>query len=431
MMRRNLACVAVLLGLVWTAEGVGEESIRLTDDTSTYSVDDREFQFVMQPSAVPETSEAAPATAPRSGRSTGRSSYSRLSRAPNMFGDSLGNGGQLTDNAVVFFTPVGGNTPVECRCGTGDFIDLPGIGGGVSKIGDNNKPVPMDRVYFNYNGFQNALSVAQPVPRDINVNRYTIGIEKTFHDGLWSINVSMPLFNSMAIDSSGFSGNSGTPGNLGLFLKRLVFSDDVVAVSTGVGFSLPTGSDLTVQIHQFNPIRATDDTENLVIQNEALHLVPYIGFLEVPNDDWFLQGFLSLDLAASGNPVVLGAPGTTVGYYNPQNLLHIDLSIGRWLLQNPDAYRLTGLAAVAELHYTSMIQNSDSVLLPTQPDVGPFVNGELTNLANRTDVLNATAGVQLQISELSNLRVGMVFPLMEQPYRDFDAEAQVSFNRNF
>lgn len=442
MMRPNSAWSAVLLWVLVGPLLFAAEHFLLTDQPEAESEAAVEAEMLLAfqpaPGAAADqaardaaAAEAARGTAGRATRSSARTSYARLSRAPNMFGDSFGNGGQLTENPVVFFVPIGGGNVVACPCGTGDRTDLPAAGGGVIKVAENNKPIPMDRVFFGYNGFQNALTVGQPVPRDVNANRYTLGFEKSLAEGLWSVNVVVPFTDSLALNSDAFSVSSNSFGNLAVFLKRLAYSDDELALSAGLGVSLPTGSDLSVQTHQFNPIRATNDTQNLTIHNEAVHLVPYVGLLAMPSDDWFYQGFVSLDFAANGNGVDLGTPASPVGTLTEQNLFHLDFSIGCWIMRNPDAYYLHGVAALAELHYTSTIQDTDSILFPTQPDVGTFINAELTNLANRTDVLNLTGGIQLQIGRLSNLRVAGVVPVRNQPDRQFDSEIQISFNRHF
>jgi hypothetical protein len=444
MYRREIASAAVMLSVLVGRSAIASDRIELTDNSYVQaampveaeldSVNETFFTYQPAPQSSQDptpnaASDAARTGASRATRPSARSSYARLARAPNMFGDSLGSGGQLAENAAIFFIPAGGNQVIECRCGTGDAMDLPGIGGGVLKVGENNKPLPMDRVYFVFNGFQNALTVGQPVPRDLNISRYTVGLEKTFADGLWSLNVGMPFTNSLDINTTAFTVDSDSIGNLSLFLKRLAYSDDTSAISAGLGISLPTGSDLAIQTHQFNPIRAQTDFQNILVQNQAVHLVPYVGYLSMPSDDWFYQAFLSFDFAANGNRVDLGP--ATVGRLNQQNLMHVDLSLGRWLVQVPDAYYLRGVAAVAELHFTSTIQSTDRVIFPTQPDTGPLINAQLTNLANQTDMLNVTGGFQMQIGEMSNLRVAGVAPLQERPYREFDFEIQVSFNRNF
>jgi hypothetical protein len=345
----------------------------------------------------------------RSARTQARSfsSYARLARAPNMFGDLIATAGtitlqQRTEGTVVATLPLGG--------------------GRSFKIGENNKPIPMDRIYFNYNGYVNAVTLASapfgpPVPNDTNLNQYTFGFEKTFLDGFWSLDVRMPLMDGFQDSSPGFAIDSGRYGNLAAYLKHLVYQDDELAIAYGCGIGLPTGSNLDVFV----------DTNRVTIQNDAVHLLPYVGFFDQFAEDWFLQGFFGLDFATTGNDVVVGPPGTNVGRFNEQNLAHADLSLGRWLYRNPDAMYGQGLAAVFELHYTTTIQDSDSVALRTNR--GGI--GTLTNSANRIDLLNLTAGLHWQITEVSNFRVGCAVPLRAEPDRAFDAEIQASFNRHF
>ena len=423
MLRLVHARVAVLLCVLLGGPRLfAAEQFLFTDEPNT----DAEAWLVSQPSAE----EAPSAAAPRATRSSARSSYARLARAPNMYGDSFGNAGQLGEQGL-FGVPLDPKNTIFFKGNPGIFVDLPPIGGGGTKVAENNKSLPADRVYFNYNGFQNAITVGQPVPRDSNLNHYTAGFEKTFFDGQWSVNFALPFTNRIALNTDAFSLGAGHLGNVSVFLKHLAYSNDEFAVSSGLGVRLPTGSDLTGQTHQRNELTGRIDRQTLVIQNQAVHLVPYVGFLSAPSDNWFVQGFMDVDLAANGNAVDLGTPAQRVGLLTEQNLFHLDLSAGRWIYQNPEATYFTGAAAVIELHYTSTIQDADRFALPTNPFNGPYVNGEFRNLANRTDVLNLTSGVQFQIGYLSNLRVACVVPVRNQPNRQFDSEIQVSFNRFF
>ena len=55
---------------------------------------------------------------------------------------------------------------------------------------------------------------------------------------------------------------------------------------------------------------------------------------------------------------------------------------------------------------------------------------ELRNMFNRTDISNLTAGLHAEIGK-TTVRVGGVFPLQDEPSRQFDAEVQLSVNRRF
>ena len=371
-----------------------------------------EAYFASQPTPSLSTDEARTATT-RTSRSSARSSYNRLSRAPNMFGDSIGSLGQLT-------------VTIPNDRQNGNFVtDLPLGGGRNLKVAENNKALPMDRVYFVYNGFQNAATITQGigpgafVSNDANLNRYTFGFEKTFLDGQWSIDMRMPLTDDFGFNNPAFAFNSGNIGNLAMFLKHWLYSSDSLSVVGGLGLGLPTGSNLNGQINGIP----------FALRNQSVHLVPYVGFLLLPTDASFVQGFVDVELAANGNAVEFGPPGARIGTLTDQNLLHVDLSAGHWVYRNDDATYLTGVAAIAELHYTSTMQNADGFAF-TAPGRLP-AGGAFQNLANRTDILNLTAGLNFRIGYLSNLRVACVVPVRNQPDRQFDSEIQVSFNRFF
>lgn len=60
------------------------------------------------------------------------------------------------------------------------------------KISENMSPIPRDRVFFDYNDFQNALFVPNPSTGggySTSVQRYMPGFEKTFFNGWASINI--------------------------------------------------------------------------------------------------------------------------------------------------------------------------------------------------------------------------------------------------
>src|SRR5262249_17332986 len=119
-------------------------------------------------------------------------------------------------------------------------------------------------------------------------------------------------------------------------------------------------------------------------------------------------------------------PTQTLGTLTDQNLGFLDLAAGYWLYRDPNAPRVTGLAAVTELHYTTTLQDIDRI--------NGTVNGgafALNSTGNRFDVLNGTIGVQALMFDASSLRVAGVFPLAKDDRRLFDSELQVQFNRRF
>ena len=384
-----------------------------------FSDEDVEAAALWQPAST-LSQPTQPGRAPAPSRSLG--SRQRLASMPNMFGD---------------FSMATATVRVQDNVGLNQFFtsqfDLPlGGGGRRTKIAENNNPLPADRVYFMYNHFENVFELREtqvqffPIPstitqsRPISLDRYTLGFEKTFLDGDASVQVRMP-FNG-AIDqqftNSGLTG--GNVGNLAVILKYLCYSSDNLLVSAGLGLDTPTGSNALVR----------NGTLNLSFQNDAFHVLPFAGVAFAPAERAFVMGFLQMDVTASGNEVIVrpdGQPAQSLGNFTEQNLLFADLSFGYWVYRNPYAERWTGVAAIGEFHYTTALQDTDNVLFAS-----PFGFAAINNAANRFDVVNATAGIQVEMFNLSSLRVAGVFPLGERPdNRFFDSELQIQFNRRF
>jgi hypothetical protein len=337
-----------------------------------------------------------------------RSPIARLASIPNMYGDFFNNGGTLS-----FASYYG-----EGQLSPGS-VDIPPVGrGGRVKIAENNKALPMDRVFFVYNHFHNALDAGSFLgPRSSSVERYLIGAEKTFLCGCYSLEIRMPFTNEfrsprdvgfMDLDAEG-----GRVGNLSLSLKRLLWATNSSAAAIGLGIDTPTGDDIHGNI----------GSDDFTIHNDSVHLLPYVGFLRVPSERLFYQGFLQLDLATNGNAVDLAS--SRLGKLTDQNLMYVDFSVGYWLCRNPSARRFRGLASLVELHYTTTLQDADVV-----SGFGPNSFMQLGNTQNRVDVLDLTVGFHAEICR-TELRVAGVFPLRDESDNQFDSEVQVSVNRRF
>ena len=401
----NLRSLCVLGLLACCACSASAQESALESAQEFLDPEVQEAEYLWQPPATPAETRAS--TSSRAGRRAGFREYASLQRVPNMYGDLLG-----------------GLLQVQLAEGQrGPFAaELPFGAGRSYKIAENTRPIPTDRIYFNYNHFHNALATARAAPGipggvalgDANLDRYTFGFEKTFFDGNSSIDVRMPFVSDFeATDNAGFLATSGNVGDLSIFFKDLLYADDMVALAAGMGVGVPTGDDVEMRF----------GSQPLTLKNDAVHLMPYVGAAIVPNDFWFFQMFFEIDFAASGNELSGGPQNVTFGELTEQHLFEASLSGGYWLLNNPDAYYVQGVAAIMELHYTTTIHDADTVF---------FGLGELGNAFNRVDFLNLTSGLQFQIGPLSNLRVGCAVPLRTSVEdHPFDAEIQVQFNRFF
>lgn len=331
-----------------------------------------------------------------------RSPLARLASMPNMFGDSIGLGEQIYD------------FDYENNNGYGILVDVPPAGGSRHvKIAENNKALPMDRVYFEYHHFQNALQSGGPWGRTFSIDRYTLGLEKTFRDGLWSAEFRMPFGGAYSYTVPGLGVEGAEVGNLAITLKRLLYSTSSTSVAGGLGIGVPTGGDITGQTWG----------GDYALYNDAVHLSPWLGFLRAPNDRLFYQGFLQVDVATNGNRVDLD--GSRIGTLCDQTLMFVDLETGYWLYRDPYARCLNGLASILELHYTTTLQDADVV-----SGSDGFQSLTFTNMYNRVDVLNLTVGLHAEMGKTA-LGVGAVFPLSTSTNRTFDAEVQMFLNRQF
>jgi hypothetical protein len=337
--------------------------------------------------------------------------YARMARVPNMFGDSL------SPMGILSFGDNNPNISVGPQTNLADTeIPLGGGGGRYLPIGENNKPIPMDRVFFIFNGFQNAVTTYDPGLNgnvDQDLNRYTFGFEKTFQEGLSSLEIRFPLANSLNSNTPFFTSDTGNVGNLNLVLKHLIYQNEAFAVALGMGIALPTGSDVTGTLGP-DPFR---------VSNDAVYLLPYLG-ATFSQDNYFVTSFMQIDVAASGDELTVSGIGSA-GRLTAPTFARFDIALGYWLLDNMNYQYLDGVALVSELHYVTTLSDGD-VLQPYGPGSFNFGYSE-----NRIDYLNFTAGVHCQLTELSNVRISGVFPIKNDPDRQFDSEIQVSFNRNF
>ena len=297
-----------------------------------------------------------------------------------------------------------------------------GLAGGSRpfKIAEDESPLPTDRVFFDYNHFQNPIVDISGQTR--NLDRFTFGFEKTFRDGLWSLELRVPFATDYNSTQSTVGGSlSGTEfGDMAVAVKRALVRRENFILCGGVGLVFPTGPDWKV----------TDAAGPIVeVWNESVHVAPFLGAGWRASDRLFFLAFAQVDFDTHGDTVLArGAGGTldTVDVFHEQNLLFLDFSTGYWLFQNPGARWLTGLAPIVELHYTSTLQNMDSVLIPSVlGSIGP-ISG-----SGRRDILNLTAGLHCQVGQWSTLRVAAVVPLKTAEDREFDCEVLAQFDRRF
>lgn len=322
-----------------------------------------------------------------------------LAAAPYMIGDFFG--GQ-TNNST--------NPNPEIRAQEKDiFIPSPGTGAiGRMKIAENTSPLPRDRVFFNYSFFENVPLVVGGT----NVQRFTPGIEKTFFDRRASIEFKTPMALTLGSDQDlAFPAvvDHFEFGNVQATLKFVLSESTNSAFTGGFAVNVPTADDS----------RQLKNGTATIVKNEAVHLMPYFGGIYAPDNGFFVQGFVQVDLDLNGNPVYLA--GNERGIYQDQTLLFLDLGMGYWMYQEEVGwYGITGIAPTVELHYNRTLQDADVI---AGIDVG--------SSANSIELLTGVVGGTFTIGPLSWLTFGYAFPLGGGRDQQFDGEARAMFNRFF
>ena len=301
----------------------------------------------------------------------------------------------------------------------GVYISVPGAGGtvGTSKIVENASPIPRDRVYFNYSDFNGVPLTLNGV----NVNRYTPGFEKTFFNGMSSIEVRTPFASTLSNNLYAFDTNNGGStqfGDLTIYLKQLFYKSETFAASAGLGLELPTASNTNVFFGPGNQLFS--------VKNQAVHLLPFLGSVYSPNEQIFVQQFLQFDFDANGNSVQtnsLNHPPRTVGRLTDMSYLYYSIGAGYWLYNNPGSDRfLTRIAPIVEMHYSKSLTSTDLVSAPPQ-----FIGAQGIN----QDLLNGTIGVTAMFKQNSTLTLGYVTPLSSIDHRQFNSEFRLMFNWYF
>lgn len=354
----------------------------------------------------------------------------RLSRSPSMLGDTF-------TPPLQLITQIQGDN----RQNLVSITQLPAAGGAAHiKISENNRPIPVDRIFVNYNHFHNAarsdvFSTGGSTPEFItqrqSVDRYTVGFEKTILDGSASVEFRLPLSNYPELNSvnAGSSGqdvitSTGTAGNLSVITKFLLVDADDYLFSGGLGVETPTGADSSFRNSQ----------SLFVTENEAVLLHPFVAMM-FDGDSRSVSSFLQLDIPLNGNTFSshnldgIGSLGR-IGSLQSQTILHWDTTFSQWLFRNDSDSLVTGVAALAEFHLVSAL-DSPRQIAAVQDGSGAPTDVLLSSSAGQFLATYITTGVHLELARNFAIRIGSVFPLASGVDRFFDAEINVQLERRY
>jgi len=352
-------------------------------------------------------------------------------------------------------------------------------------ISENNSPLPTDRVFFSYRHFRNATPARFfQYEKDFDVNRFTVGGEKTFGQGIFSVEVRVPMegrmsSNMLSRDRSLYAGptepfaggQAAEFGNIAGVFKTLLHESPTWAVSGGLGVTLPTAQDVVYEVDLLSQVTYNgfpaffserDVLLDFEIKNETTYLSPFLAWLWQPNSRFFHQGFWQIEVGVNPSNLKAGGGGfnnffeitppynfiATADSYvqfpgrarvNAQTLMRLNLGFGYVISENPCADWVQRLTGLFEAHYTTTLNDAeieellfvDELWAPGPTFVGTFTTPiPVGNFANRTDIINLVAGVSANMGNwvVTN---GVAMPIRGGSDRGYDFEYNLQIQRPF
>lgn len=264
---------------------------------------------------------------------------------------------------------------------------------GRSSVATHTTPIPHDRIYFDYSLVNNAV----PIARDSSYSRFTLGLEKLLNEDGLSMEVRIPFAASLdhefAIEN-GMGANQTQMGNALVVLKQLLGANDIMAVSGGLGLSLPTGNN--VDIHNLA------GTHLLEFDNETTHFKPFLAAAIVPDDHWFATMFIEYDMAGGTNRVRLNLDGSglqSVGRLRDSTHLLMDMSVGYWFHPHGSWDFIHKVAPIMELHFDRGLGDSTTVRGNSY---------RIIDISDNREFLNIVVGATFDLHEHRYVSMGYV-----------------------
>lgn len=309
---------------------------------------------------------------------------------------------------------------------------MPGAAVGFVKLTENMSPLPRDRVYMNYSYFRNANFFYERA----DVNRFMPGFEKTFFDGWTSIEVRTPfaatLSNSQWVTSS--PGCLGTSeyrdiefGNMSVIFKTLLVERKTWAITGGVQVMLPTAADTNLFYATAGDPQSRD-VQAVFVDNQSTHVMPFFGSIWAPNERFFSQALIQVDIDSNGNPAYVNpntTPGreslTSVGRLYMPTFMYMSFGTGYWLYRNNNA-NFTGFSPIMEVHVNQGMSAFNPIVTEN------YVLGANSGVVS---VTNGLVGCNFEWGQRSTLTLAYVTPLGGGVDRFFDGELRALFNWRF
>jgi hypothetical protein len=286
------------------------------------------------------------------------------SLAPNMIGD-LG----VTGN---FFVAQG-----TSRNRT--FVAVPIAVRGTFKISENESPRPQDRIFFNFNYFNDVHLLGGP-PTSFQLYRETFGFEKTFLDQNASFGVRLPVFIKSG-DTAGVGidgvGDVSVIGKYAFINNR----DNGNLLSGGLVVTAPTGRDALL----------ADGTKL-----NSTFLEPYVGYI-YNLENSYLLGFSSIIVPTDSRDTTFIAN---------------DLAFGYRLYRGEAGSMISQIVPVIEGHINTPLNNRTN---------------NVNNLIYFPDQVVLTGGVHFGLYNRTWLTLGAATPVSGPKPFDFEILALLNY----
>jgi hypothetical protein len=281
----------------------------------------------------------------------------------------------------------GQNLPKEAA----STILIPSLRG--FKIGEYDSPLPLCRAYVAFNYFDELNDAVNQRfggdVHDVRVYREMFGVERTFLDGDASVGLRLPL-NTLKADSGipGVGGTDTDVGDLTVIFKYAFWRNRETgsALSAGLAVTAPTGPDAFAGQETFRTFH------NTVLQ-------PYGGYLW-RSGDFYLHGFIAVDVPTDSNDVTFLFNDVGIGYY-----------LYRAQESECGSRFLTGVVPTFEVHVNTPL-NHRGVFNPD-------------DLAGSPDIVNLTMGGTLEFGRRASLALGFITPVTGP--KPFDYEIMTMF----
>ncbi len=294
--------------------------------------------------------------------------------------------------------------------GESNCVTSPSGGFGRFKMADDTSPLPQDRVLMDNSYFGGALTAdGTGMTTRCGVEGFEAGFEKTFLSGAASIELRAPV-------SSGDTLGTNF-GDLGIAFKGLLVSRCDLAICAGMSMNAPTApNSVTTGLPGIV-------TTTVTIENQSVHLLPFVGALWMPSSRFFAQGYIQVDVDASGNEVLAGptaGPFTTVGRLYDPTFLYVDVGAGYWLRRGDCSRLITSIACMGEIHINESLASG-----------GAISDGTVAVPPYNYSLVDFTAGLHMDMGQQCSVTVGYVAPLSGGAEREFNGEFRAFCNYKF